>query len=86
VYVTCGSCTPVLGCGWCFNAAGGTCAPDPDSCTNASEFTWTWDPPGCPDVDAGVIPLDAGTPPPDAALIPVDAAPPDAPFEATVSD
>jgi hypothetical protein len=58
-YTTCGSCTPVAGCGWCFNAGGGTCATDPDSCGDASEFTWTWEPSGCPSVDASVVPLDA---------------------------
>ncbi len=59
-YTTCGSCTPVTGCGWCFIANGGTCATDPDSCGDASEFTWTWDPGGCPGVDASVAPLDGG--------------------------
>jgi len=65
-YTTCGTCTPVSGCGWCFNASGGACATDPDSCTGASEFTWTWDPSGCPAVDAAVVPLDAGVPPAEA--------------------
>jgi hypothetical protein len=60
-YTTCGSCTPVAGCGWCFNATGGTCATDPNECAYVSEFTWTWDPAGCPDVDASVVPLDAGS-------------------------
>ncbi|HEY8038850.1 MAG TPA: hypothetical protein VIF15_03620 [Polyangiaceae bacterium] len=60
-YTTCGSCTPVSGCGWCFNALGGSCQTDPDQCTNVSEFTWTWDSAGCPGVDASVVPLDAGT-------------------------
>jgi hypothetical protein len=61
-YTTCGSCTPVTGCGWCFNTGGGACATDPDSCGDASEFTWTWEPSGCPGVDASVAPLvDAGT-------------------------
>ena len=59
-YTTCGSCTPVNGCGWCFDTAGGLCASTPDECTNVTEFTWTWDPSGCPDVDASVVPLDAG--------------------------
>lgn len=61
-YSTCGTCTPVTGCGWCFNAHGGVCTSDPDQCANASEFTWTWDPGGCPDVDASVnAASDAGT-------------------------
>jgi hypothetical protein len=62
-YTTCGSCTPVSGCGWCFTESGGACATDSDSCGDASEFTWTWDPSGCPGVDASVAPLDAGTGP-----------------------
>ncbi len=62
-YTTCGACTPVEGCGWCFTATGGTCATDPDSCGDASEFTWTWDPSGCPGADASVAPVtaDAGS-------------------------
>ena len=63
-YSTCGSCTPVEGCGWCFNATSGLCAGSPDECTNVSEFTWTWDPTGCVDVDASVNPADAGRTPP----------------------
>jgi hypothetical protein len=75
-YTTCGSCTPVIGCGWCFGGATGSCAPDPDSCGDASEFTWTWNANGCPDVDASVVPLDAGasvspetSPPTEAATL-----------------
>jgi hypothetical protein len=67
-YTTCGECTPVLGCGWCFNARSGICTTDPNVCAaQVSEFTWTWDPPGCPDLDASVSPLDAGSPHEDAA-------------------
>ena len=58
-YTTCRSCTPVAGCGWCFNAASGVCATDPDQCSYVTEFTWTWEPSGCPGVDASVVPLDA---------------------------
>jgi hypothetical protein len=60
-YTTCDTCTPVNGCGWCFNSTGGLCASDPDQCSSASEFTWTWNQNGCPDVDASVAPLEAGT-------------------------
>jgi hypothetical protein len=60
-YTTCGTCTPVAGCGWCFNATSGVCTTDPDQCAYVTEFTWTWDPSGCPGVDAGVVPLDAAT-------------------------
>jgi hypothetical protein len=67
-YSSCDTCTPVAGCGWCFNASGGACAPDPDSCSAASgEFTWTWNQSGCPGVDASVEPLDAGTTTPEAS-------------------
>jgi hypothetical protein len=60
-YTTCGTCTPVDGCGWCFTANGGACASGPDQCASASEFSWTWDPTGCPDFDAQVgPPLEAG--------------------------
>lgn len=100
-FTTCGSCTPVSGCGWCFNAAGGMCASDPDSCASVTEFTWTWDPTGCPDVDASVETPDAGatTPAPEASAPAGDAsggsAPeagalesgtPDAPAEASTAD
>jgi hypothetical protein len=86
VYTTCGSCTPVAGCGWCFSGTSGTCAFDPDDCTSASEFTWTWDPSGCPYVDAGVVPLDAGASP-EASHVTFDASP-DAPasLEAAAAD
>jgi hypothetical protein len=60
-YTTCDTCTPVQGCGWCFNSTGALCASDPDQCSSAGEFTWTWNQSGCPDVDASVAPLDAGT-------------------------
>jgi hypothetical protein len=65
---TCGECTPIRGCGWCFNARGGICTTDPNECAvQVSEFTWTWDPPGCPDVDASVAPPDAGSHPQEAS-------------------
>ena len=58
-YTSCGTCTPVQGCGWCFTRTGGMCASDPDQC-GTQEFSWTWDPPGCPGVDAGVVQVDGG--------------------------
>jgi len=48
VYTTCGTCTPVSGCGWCFTRSAGACVTDPDQCDATSEFTWTWNPSGCP--------------------------------------
>ena len=68
-YTTCGTCTPVIGCGWCFGASapgGGQCASGPDQCafsTDDMEFTWTWNSSGCPGVDASVggpVRYDAG--------------------------
>ena len=58
-YTSCGTCTPVQGCGWCFTRTNGMCASSPDQC-GTMEFTWTWDPSGCPDLDASVAPVDAG--------------------------
>jgi hypothetical protein len=92
-YTTCGTCTPVQGCGWCFNRSGGACASSPDQCASSvSEFTWTWDPAGCPGVDASVVPVDASAPEGSAAvdsgITPESSAPesstaaPDAPSEA----
>jgi hypothetical protein len=85
-FTTCGACTPELGCGWCFHGTSGVCTSDPDQCAQVvSEFTWTWDPSGCPDVDASVVKLpptadaapqqaDTGAPQFDAGSLPSDAA------------
>jgi hypothetical protein len=46
-YKTCGTCTPVYGCGWCATGGtSGTCADGPEDCSTAPGG-WTWDPPGC---------------------------------------
>jgi hypothetical protein len=64
-YTTCGSCTPALGCGWCY-AGHGACLSDPSMCSGAST-DWTWNPSGCHDfaADPSVNPQqpqqDAGT-------------------------
>jgi hypothetical protein len=69
---TCGACTPIAGCGWCTFADGtGACVADPNECTNAPGFTFTWGPQGCgrTPADASVAPVDGGsstTTPPDA--------------------
>ena len=34
-YTTCGSCTPIQGCGWCSVGAAGWCVSDPDQCAGA---------------------------------------------------
>ncbi len=82
-YTTCGTCTPVSGCGWCFDSKGGVCTTDPNECAQVvSEFTWTWDPSGCPDADASVAPVDAsprasdGSAPQADAVTPEDVAAP----------
>jgi hypothetical protein len=53
-FTSCGTCTPVVGCGWCFTLTAGQCAASPAECAGVQEFTWTWDPSGCPGVDAAV--------------------------------
>jgi hypothetical protein len=62
---TCGSCTPVLGCGWCQIGDDGVCVSDPRECAVARSFTFNWEPNECPGVapgDAAVqTPADAGT-------------------------
>ena len=46
-YTTCDTCTPALGCGWCFvNAQTGVCLDITADCPTNAEG-WTWDPPGC---------------------------------------
>jgi hypothetical protein len=60
-YSACDTCTPVTGCGWCFESDGtGHCGSGRDGCTT-SAFGWTWDPSGChaSGGDAGVAPTDA---------------------------
>jgi hypothetical protein len=67
-FTSCGTCTPVDGCGWCQTGVGkGLCAADPDECAGATAFSWTWDPSGCTatpagDADAGGVTIvDSGT-------------------------
>jgi hypothetical protein len=54
-YSSCQSCTPIWGCGWCFDSNGsGQCVSDPGYCAT-SAFSWTWNPDGCRvAADAGV--------------------------------
>jgi hypothetical protein len=68
-YPTCGSCTPVDGCGWCQTGVGeGMCAADPNECAGSSAFSWTWDPSGCfPTTDASASAPDAS--PADASTV-----------------
>jgi hypothetical protein len=54
-YASCGTCTPVPGCGWCFTATSGACVSHPDECAGATSFGWTWEQSGCH------VPADAGT-------------------------
>jgi hypothetical protein len=63
-YSSCESCTPVVGCGWCYTGGGsGMCASDPDECSKSTTFTWTWEKTGCHVApDASVVPVhDAGS-------------------------
>jgi Plexin repeat len=53
-YTSCGTCTPVLGCGWCSTGDKGLCAAQPNDCAAAMSFDWTWETSGCPAGDAGV--------------------------------
>ncbi|MGA3120267.1 MAG: hypothetical protein ABSF69_05800 [Polyangiaceae bacterium] len=53
-FSSCETCTPVNGCGWCFNSDGtANCASGPGGCTSTT-FEWAWDPSDCPTADAGV--------------------------------
>ena len=53
--LTCDTCTPVMGCGWCQLENGkGKCASGPSAC--GATFRWNWEPEACPvtpKVDAG---------------------------------
>jgi hypothetical protein len=68
-FVTCGTCTPVDGCGWCQTGVNqGMCAADPNECAGATAFSWTWDPSGCfPETDASAPDASEGPPAIDAA-------------------
>jgi hypothetical protein len=67
-FASCATCTPVVGCGWCYQSDGtGLCAAGPDECATSS-FDWTWEATGCrvtsdaavaPSSDAGSATLDA---------------------------
>ncbi len=47
-FTSCNTCTPVLGCGWCYTGSGtGTCTDGPQDCSAAPGGGWTWDPSGC---------------------------------------
>lgn len=62
-FTSCGSCTPVRGCGWCTHegdgGVDGLCLSDPLSCPGP-KFTWTWEPLACTDGDGGAPALDGG--------------------------
>jgi hypothetical protein len=54
-FTSCGTCTPVLGCGWCSMGSKGACVDQPNACARAENFYWTWELDGCPGAgDAGV--------------------------------
>jgi hypothetical protein len=62
-YATCDTCTPVTGCGWCYDSNGmGVCHASPEECETPA-FSWTWDSSGCRGAaDASVAPADASVP------------------------
>jgi hypothetical protein len=71
---TCGSCTPVVGCGWCQIGDDGICVADPRECAVARSFTFNWEPAECP-----------GSPPADGGATASDARSEAAPDDATAS-
>jgi hypothetical protein len=98
-YSSCETCTPILGCGWCYKSDGtGACAASSIECEAAPAFSWTWDPTGChAGADASVRPIDAGpmasdaspgAPASDASIeaSPSDGATPDAGDDAPILD
>jgi hypothetical protein len=53
-FTSCGTCTPVLGCGWCSMGSKGACVDQPNACADVANFYWTWELDGCPGAgDAG---------------------------------
>jgi hypothetical protein len=89
-FTSCGSCTPVEGCGWCAFQGRGACVSDPDFC-GANQFSFTWDPSGCAALGGGAqeaggatgdasLPVDAASPPPHA---PNDAGKSSSPMDAS---
>jgi hypothetical protein len=66
-FASCETCTPIDGCGWCFDRDGtGRCASGADACAGASALGWTWNPSGCR------VAADAGTGRFEDAGLPVD--------------
>jgi hypothetical protein len=61
---TCGSCTPVIGCGWCQIGDDGICVADPRECAVARSFSFNWEPADCPGIGPAT---DGGTDAPDAS-------------------
>jgi hypothetical protein len=86
-YTSCATCTPVVGCGWCYLADGtGKCADDPDDCPGTA-FSWTWEPSGCHvAAEAGVNAIEGGPPVRDAQAGSSDAGQEATGAEAAVGD
>jgi hypothetical protein len=67
-FTTCGTCTPILGCGWCSSGTKGLCAAEPNECAATMSFDWTWETSGCPAAsDAGAANDASADSPGDAA-------------------
>lgn len=80
-FTSCGSCTPVEGCGWCAFEKGGACVSDPYFC-GVSQFSFTPDPSGCAAVGGGVKEVGGAT---SDASLPMDASSPPAPNDGGAS-
>ena len=60
-YTSCASCTPVVGCGWCFaSGATGSCSSDSSTCA-VGPASWTWNPSGCTAIATPTLAADAGS-------------------------
>jgi hypothetical protein len=87
-YSSCESCTPILGCGWCYKSDGtGACASSSIECESAPAFSWTWDPTGCHvGADAAVTAADGAPGPADAVPGSADGTPGPADAVSSVSE
>jgi hypothetical protein len=86
-YTSCQACTPVNGCGWCYDSDGtGTCTASPSLCKTPS-FSWTWNPEGCRvSAEAGVTPTRDASADAHEASVPADAGPSDAAPACTIPE
>ncbi len=82
-FTSCGSCTPVEGCGWCAFQGGGACVSQPDFCgVHHEQFSFTWEPSGCAALGGG---QEGGATTPDASPAKDASSNPPAPSDAGAS-